>query len=116
MPATMAGITGRSVIGFDRTPPLPGVAERLGFAITPDLFALRSDSDTAQLAALRAGFGIGAVQIKIAARDPDLVPVLHDSFGFDLPTWVVMHEDLKADRRMRLMFDHLVDRLTAWLK
>ena len=41
-----------------------------------ELFAFRSDSDLAQLAALRAGFGIGACQYGIARRDPDLVPVL----------------------------------------
>ena len=35
--------------------------------------------------------------------------------GFDLETWVVMHEDLKATRRMRLMFDHLVEALGAYV-
>ena len=64
---------------------------------------------------MRAGFGVGATQSKIARDDPNLIPVLHDVFGFDLPNWVVMHEDLKTDRRMRLMFDHLVDSLKAWL-
>ena len=90
--------------------------EQFDFPITADLFALRTDSDLAQLAALRAGFGIGVLQTRVAAADRHLTPVLHDSFGLDLPTWVVMHEDLKADRRMRLMFDHLVEALTAWLK
>ena len=45
---------------------------------------------------------------QIAARDPNLVPIMQDRFGFDLEVWVVMHEDLKTDRRMRLLFDHLV--------
>jgi hypothetical protein len=37
------------------------------------------------------------------------------SLGFDLETWVVMHEDLKASRRMRLMFDCLVEALGAYI-
>jgi DNA-binding transcriptional LysR family regulator len=52
------------------------------------MFALRSDSDVAQMAALRAGFGVGACQYGIARRDPNLVPVLVDSFRFDLECWV----------------------------
>ena len=103
------------LIGFDRSMPIKAVADQLEIPISSDLFALRTDSDLAQLAALRAGFGIGAAQVNIARRDPNLVAILPDRFGFDLPTWVVMHEDLKADRRMRLMFDHLVAGLTAWL-
>ena len=78
-----------------------------------DFFAFRSDSDLAQIAAIRAGFGVGACQLGIARRDPNLVQVLPD-LGFALELWVVMHEDLKASRRMRLMFDHLVGALSAY--
>ena len=35
--------------------------------------------------------------------------------GFTLEMWVVMHEDLKSSRRMRLMFDHLVAALTVYV-
>ena len=115
MPTSVRDLENHAVIGFDRALPLRLAVDQIGFPITPDLFALRTDSDCAQLAALRAGFGVGATQLRIGRDDPDLVPVLHDAFGFDLPTWVVMHEDLKTDRRMRLMFDHLVQALTAWL-
>ena len=64
---------------------------------------------------MRAGFGICGCQPAIAARDPNLVPILADEFGFELETWVVMHEDLKSSRRMRLMFDHLVEGLKAYV-
>ena len=114
-PSSMAEMLSHAVIGFDRSNPLKRAVDQLDMPISSELFALRTDNDLAQLAAIRAGFGIGAAQVNIAALDPDLVPVLHNSFGFDLPTWVVMHEDLRSDRRMRLMFDHLADGLTAWL-
>jgi hypothetical protein len=35
---------------------------------------------------------------------------------FDLGMRVVMHEDLKGVRRMRLMFDHLVESLSAYVR
>jgi len=79
------------------------------------VFAFRSDSDLACIAALRAGFGLGVCQAPIAARDPDLIPVDPSLLRFELGIWLVMHEDLKGVRRMRLMFDHLVEGLKAYL-
>jgi DNA-binding transcriptional LysR family regulator len=105
---------GQAAIGFDREPSVARAAEALGVPLPREMFAFRSDSDLAQLAAIRAGFGVGACQVGIARRDPNLVPVLTD-LSFELEVWVVMHEDLKTSRRMRLMFDHLVEALTAYV-
>jgi hypothetical protein len=30
--------------------------------------------------------------------------------------WLVMHEDAKATRRIRLLFDHLAEGLSAYVK
>lgn len=42
----------------------------------------------------------------------DLVRVL-PAVAFHLDTWVVAHEDQRRVRRVRLVFDHLVEALTA---
>ena len=114
-PRSLADLRGHTVIGFDRLTPALGPSPSLGFAFDRDLFGLRTDHDPAQLAFLRAGYGIGVCQRPIARRDPDLVPILTDVFGFDLDLWIVMHEDLKTDRRMRLLFDHLAAGIKAYL-
>jgi len=106
---------GHAAIGFDRDPQIQRKLEDMGIQINRDLFAFRSDNDLAQLAAIRAGMGIGAIQTGIAARDPNLVNVLDGQFLMEMEGWVAMHEDLKSSLRMRLMFDHLVDRLTTYL-
>jgi len=105
-----------SAIGFDRDLANQRMLEERQLPLTREDFAFRSDGDLAQLAALRAGFGIGACQVGIAARDPDLVPVLQDAFRFDMEVWVAMHEDLKASRRMRAMFDWLVEGLSEYVR
>ena len=113
-----SGLTDASVaaIGFDRdTQMLRSLAERQ-ISLSRESFALRTDNDLAQLAALRAGFGVGACQAPIARRDPDLIPVLEDVFRYELEVWVAMHEDLKTSRRMRLMFDWLVAGLTEYVR
>jgi DNA-binding transcriptional LysR family regulator len=104
---------GQVAVGFDRSPSVARAVRALGLPLGRDFFAFRSDSDLAQLAALRAGFGVGGCMYGIARRDPNLVHVL-PGIGFEMELWVVMHEDLKSSRRMRAMFDHLVEGLTAY--
>lgn len=106
---------GLSAIGFDRNLEMLSALRALDIRLDREMFALRSNSDLAQMAALRAGFGVGACQYGIARRDPNLVPVLVDSFRFDLECWVAMHEDLKGSLRMRLMFDALVEELKDYV-
>ena len=112
-PATMSELAGHDLIGFDtETPAIRAFAERF-----PDLrrgaFALRIDSDVAQLAAIRSGFGIGICQVPIAKRHPHLIHVLPDAFAIDLPVWIVMHEDLGSSPRCRTVFDALVSEFTS---
>lgn len=113
-PATLDRLSDHSLVGFDKgTPFLRGLVQRV--PLPPGGFAFRADSDLAQLAAVRAGFGIGFIQHGVARRDPDLIPVCPGQIGFDLPVWLVMHEDLRATLLMRAMFDHLVEGLAAFL-
>ena len=103
-----------TLIGFDRPTPFLQNLQAFGRPLTRDLFGFRSDSDLAQLAAIRAGVGIGVCQYGVARRDPDLVAVLAKEFSMGLELWVVAHEDQKKTERIRLMFDHLVAALAEY--
>jgi DNA-binding transcriptional LysR family regulator len=101
------------LIGFDHEiPRLRAFVQRF-----PQLnragFALRTDSDIAQLAAIRAGFGIGICQVAVASRDPDLMRVLPNLVSVKLGLWIVMHKDLKSSARCKAVFDALVAGLSA---
>lgn len=75
-PTSMAGLADHDVIGFDHeTPPLRVLVRRFP-ALDRSKFALRTDSDIAQLAAIRAGCGVGMCQLTVAKRDPALMRVL----------------------------------------
>ncbi|MBN9020779.1 MAG: LysR family transcriptional regulator, partial [Rhizobiales bacterium] len=111
---TMADLARHAAIGYDTETPAIRAMLASGVRLPRDLFTFRTDSDLAALAMLRAGIGIGACQLGIARRDPDLVRVLADDLAIDLDVWIVMHEDLRAIRRMRLMFDHLAEHLAAY--
>jgi DNA-binding transcriptional LysR family regulator len=114
MPRRLEDLRRHALIGFDRDQAYARLLGRTGVPVTRDMFALRSDSDIAQLAALRAGFGIGVCQLGIARRDKNLVPVLHSELVFPMEAWLVMHRDLRSSRRIRLLFDHLATRLAAY--
>ena len=107
---------GISSIGFDRELQILRSLQESQINLDRDAFTLRTDNDLAQLAALRAGFGVGGAQLPIARRDPDLVEVLEGQFRYEMEVWVAMHEDLKTSRRMRLMFDWLVEGLGEYLR
>ncbi|HVM99919.1 MAG TPA: LysR family transcriptional regulator [Caulobacteraceae bacterium] len=107
---------GQSSVGFDRDVTMLRSLHDAQLPVTREFFQFRSDNDLAQLAAIRAGFGIGGVQVQIARRDPNLVQVLENVFRYELEVWVCMHEDLRTSRRMRLMFDWLVERLSEYVR
>jgi DNA-binding transcriptional LysR family regulator len=114
-PKILADLAQMRLIGYDRNPvPVAFIAEA-DFLRSRESFSLRTDSDLAQLAALRAGYGVGACQIGIAQRDPNLERVLPKALVLSLETWLVMHEDLSSSPRVRTLFDHLAKGLMTYL-
>jgi DNA-binding transcriptional LysR family regulator len=114
VPQHLTDLRQHALIGYDRDQAYARVLERMGLPFTRDMFAFRSDGDLAQLAALRAGFGIGASQLGIARRERNLVPVLHAALIIPMECWLVMHRDLRSNRRIRLLFDHLTAQLSTY--
>jgi DNA-binding transcriptional LysR family regulator len=114
-PTSFEELEQHAVIGFDS--PAYSVRELPGInmEVTRETFTFRCDSDVAQFAAIRAGFGIGVCQ-DILGRRYGLSAVMPEVSVFRMGCWIVMHENLRANRRMRLMFDHLVDGFTAYIR
>lgn len=115
-PATLADLGNHALIGFDTELPYIRRLRPEGMPYAREHFALRTDSDLASLAALRAGFGIGFAQVNLARRDPHLVRLFAEELSLPLPTWVVMHEDLRQSLRVRRLFTHLVEALEAYAR
>lgn len=114
-PATLDDLAAHALIGYDKeTTFVRGVKEQLPW-IRRHRFALRTDSDLAGLAALRAGFGIGFCQVGLAKRNRALVRLFADEVRMDLDTWVAMHEDLRDSPRCRATFDALVAGLSRYV-
>jgi DNA-binding transcriptional LysR family regulator len=107
-PAVPADLARHTLIGFDTETPFVRAASKRVSGWTREGFSLRSDSDLAQLAMIRAGAGIGFCQAAVARRDAGLVRVLPEPYTFQLDAWVTMHEDLRNSPRCKVVFDALV--------
>lgn len=70
-----------------------------------------TDSGLGQLAAIRAGVGMGLSLVKVCGADPDLVHLLPETIAANLESWVVFPRELRAVRRVRIVVEALVDAL-----
>jgi DNA-binding transcriptional LysR family regulator len=115
MPATVEDLAGHTLIGYDKENAfLRGVRAQLPW-VQRSRFALRTDSDLAAIAALRAGFGVGFCQVGLAQRNPDLVRLFGKAVSLTLDTWVAMHEDLRDSPHCRAVFDALAAGLARYI-
>jgi len=110
-PGSIADLAAHSLIGFDETTEFIRNASKAFTAWRREVFAMRTDSDLAQLALIRSGAGIGVCQTAIARRDEAIVRVLPRQVSLSLETWITMHEDLRNSPRCRATFEALVEGL-----
>lgn len=116
MPGSLPELLQHAVIGFDQDPSVAALAKQFGLEISRDLFVFRTDSDLAQLAALRAGMGIAGCQLGVARREPELVPVLTDQLTMSLDMWLATHSGLRQSRLVMDLFAFLGDELRDYAR
>ena len=108
-------LAGHATIGYDQPSAWLRQAEKALQGLRREMFSMRSDSNLAQLALIRAGAGIGMCQVPLARRDANLVRLLPKLITLPLGTWVTMHEDLRSSPRCRVAFDALVAGLSDYI-
>lgn len=114
-PHSFDELSRHALIGYDEETPYLRALRKQFPVWNRDNFALRTDSDLAQLAMIRAGAGIGVCQVALAARDPALVQVLPGRVALHLETWLTMHEDLRNHPRCKVTFDALLLGLQGYI-
>ncbi len=114
-PETLEELRRYKLIGFDRQTAYIRMMTKRYPMLEGVSFSFRSDHSIALHNALRAGIGIGFLQIPLAGRDPALVQLLPE-IEVEIDTWIVMHENLKTSPRCRVTFDALVMGLLDYIK
>jgi len=110
-PISWEEITGHALIGFDQDTLMLDAARNMGIPISVNNFTFRCDSILAQMAAVRAGMGLGGIQVWIAKQYPELQRIAEDLPIPPLELWLAAHKDLRHNKRIRLLTDFLAERL-----
>jgi DNA-binding transcriptional LysR family regulator len=115
-PHSMLDILDHDVIGFDRLDDvLRGYAAH-GYPVTRNQFPVRCDDQMVCWHLMLAGAGIGFAQDLLAGAQPELERL---DIGMNLPAlpvWLVMHEEVRTNARIRRVADFLSAALSARLK
>lgn len=114
-PTSLGDLQAHALIGFDRETAFTRTITKNHPWLQRDRFTLRTDSDLAGLAALRAGFGIGACQVGLAQRTPALIRLFPEQVAFHLDTWLAMHEDLRTSPGCQAVFTALAEGLAEYV-
>ena len=113
-PPTPGSLHQHRWVGFDQSTQMIDGFQAAGIDIDRRFFAFRCDNQVVNLEAVRQGLGIGILMAPLARRLPGLVPVLTELALPVLPVWLTAHRELRASRRLRLVFDFLAQALVDW--
>lgn len=114
-PGDWRALREHSLIGIDSEDAFTRAMRHKVGGLRRDDFSLRSDSNLAQLAMIRAGCGIGICQAALAGSGRgELRRVLPQLFSIALDTWLVMHENLRGNPACQAVYAALGDGLIAY--
>lgn len=100
------------LIGSDTDTAILQGFQAMGYPVTRESFALRSDDFLVQWQALRAGLGIGFCADYLARTEPDVLRVLPGLLKIPpLPMWLAVHREIRTNRRIRAVYDFLAEAL-----
>lgn len=114
-PREMADLLQHDVIAGDRNEQVLQSFRQAGFDVGKEAFSLRSDDLVVHWQAVRAGLGIGFIADYQAVTDPQVVPLLPSLPIPPLPMWLVVHREIRSNRRIRAAFDFLAQALARAL-
>jgi DNA-binding transcriptional LysR family regulator len=103
------------LIGFDRDDAIIRNFQARGMHVSRHSFGVRTDDQVLGWRLLRAGAGLGFAQVKLAEMAPELERLLPDLPLPSLPVWLVMHEEVRANARIRRVADALSEGLGDFL-
>jgi DNA-binding transcriptional LysR family regulator len=84
-----------------------------GVMVSQDNFRWLTNSFLTSLEMVRQGLGLGVMLSEVAARMPELECVLPEMKPIAAPMWLVAHRELHSSKRIRLVFDLLVEALAV---
>ncbi|MCB9763885.1 MAG: LysR family transcriptional regulator [Alphaproteobacteria bacterium] len=96
------------ILNFNHGTALHDGLVQAGVPVTPAQFPTVAANQLVQWALCRAGAGVCIMVDAVGRADPDVVRVL-PAFEVSIPSWLVCHRELRTSRRLRIVWDRLVE-------
>ena len=80
-----------------------------GIELSKNNFPIITESHFVHWNLVKEGLAIGIMPHSIGDKDKSVERVLKNYKGINFPTWIVSHRELKTNRRIRFVFDQLVE-------
>jgi DNA-binding transcriptional LysR family regulator len=114
-PRTPSDLLRHRLIGFDRDELMLRGFAALGFAVTREQFALRTDDQVAYGRLVAAGAGIGFVTPYCLPHWPGVKALLPMLKIPPLPCWLAVHREIRGSRVVRRVYDYLAEAIPPLL-
>ena len=115
VPESPADLLQHELIGADRHDAVLRGFLEMGYPVTAERFAFRTDDLIAYWEAVRAGLGVGFVARYLLRLDPAVQVVLPQLPLPSLPVWLTVHREVNSSRPIRAVYDFLAQNLPAVL-
>lgn len=113
-PQTVEQVNNADFIGYE--PPevfLQGLNERMGLAVSRANLKVVSPSSALHWELVKAGVGMAVLPDRLGDREPNIERVLDGLLKpLVFPMWLTTHRELNTSRRVRFVFDFLVEELS----
>ncbi len=110
-PLSLEDFQGHDIVGYDRSDQIVQGFRAAGIEVDREFFSFRCDNQVACWHMVLAGYGIGFNQVRVGEAEPRVMRLQVDAELPKLPIWLAAHSELKTSRRVRRVFDFLVEQL-----
>jgi len=110
-PTTAEELSRAQFLGFDRGDAMIKGLAALGLSLTPANFPVITGNQLVQWELTKRGVGISIMTEEVGDAEPLVRRALPDFPPFPLAVWLTTHRELSTSRRIRVVFDLLVERL-----
>ncbi|MFT4713021.1 MAG: DNA-binding transcriptional LysR family regulator [Candidatus Azotimanducaceae bacterium] len=104
------------IIGFDRSNQISDLLNQQGWQLSKQNFQIVTSFQPMQIGLCKQGLGLIFLPEDMANEDPDLCCAFeHLGPVLRVPIWLVCHQELRTNRRIRRVYDFLANELSVAL-
>ena len=96
-----------TLIGSDKNEDIIRGFTKMGYLVSKEQFAFRTDDLMAQWHAVQSGVGIGFIADYLARTHADVMPLVPMLKIPALPVWLAVHREIRTSKRIRAVYDFL---------